>query len=66
MNFELQQALRASARSRAHEYGAQAVILEKEAAALLTQAAEAKRRYFRELEAVDLLGGHTSVFGALG
>lgn len=33
---------------------------------LAQQAQQARRRYFRELEAVDLLGGHSSPFGALG
>jgi hypothetical protein len=33
---------------------------------LAQQAQEARRRYFRELEAVDLLAGHSSAFGGLG
>ena len=68
------------ARARAHLYGADAVILEKEAdkladgplpatiddctddqlrALLLAQQANhARRRYFRELETIDILLGH--------
>lgn len=82
--------LRDCATRRAHLYGAEAVILEKQAEDLARteirehsnrfqlhipellsrpeyqQAQAAKRRYFRELEAVDLLGGYPSFFGALG
>jgi len=71
-------------------YGAEALILEKEADALAERsgpatatiqdanpfhlealsraqlAHQARRRYFRELEAVDLLGGHSSPFRELG
>lgn len=83
-------ALRRNATARAHLYGADAVILEKEATDLALaeirdhsnrfqlhipellnrpeyqQGQEARRRYFRELESVDLLGGHDSPFGVLG
>lgn len=75
--------LRQCACRRAHLYGAQAVILEKEADALAAgpvpatiddcteaqlralllaqEAHHAKRRYFRELETCDLLGGYSSL-----
>lgn len=46
-------------RDRAHLAGAEAVILEKEAAALLAQAHKARQRYNRELEAIDLILGNT-------
>lgn len=83
-------ALRRNTTARAHLYGAEAVILEKQAEDLARteirehsnrfqlhipellnrseyqQAQEARRRYFRELESVDLLGGHDSPFGVLG
>lgn len=78
-----------SMRQRAHLYGADAVILEKEAdklaigplpetiddctedqlrALLLAQQAhDARRRYFRELAAIDMLTGNTpSPFAELG
>lgn len=52
---------------RAHLYGAEAVTLEKDAAAILQQAHAARRRYFRELAAIDLLmGRHDSPFDSLG
>lgn len=55
------------ARQRAHLYGAEAVVLEKNAAALLDKAQAARRRYFRELAAIDLLMGHPdSPFEPLG
>ena len=44
---------------RAHLAGAEAVILEKEATDLLAQAHSARQRYYRELEAIDLLLGNT-------
>jgi hypothetical protein len=76
-------------RERAHQYGADAVILEKEAAALaagplpdniddcdedqlrailqLQHARDARRRYFRELAAIDEMTGNTpSPFAGLG
>ncbi len=54
-------------RDRAHLAGAEAVILEKQAAALLAQAHSARQRYHRELEAIDLLLGNTpSSFSPLG
>lgn len=49
---------RRCAAARAHLAGAEAVILEKQAKALLSQAAEARLRYAREMTTVDLLGGH--------
>lgn len=77
------------ARERAHLYGADALILEKEAdrlapgplpadlddctedqlrAVLLSQQAKAaRRRYFRELAAIDVMMGHgPSPFAGLG
>ena len=58
--------LRRCATQRAHLAGAEAVTLEKEAAALLQRAAVARQRYYRELITVDLLGGHgPSPFEAL-
>lgn len=77
------------ARERAHLYGADAVILEKQADALAPgplpatvhdctenqlralllamQAQQCRRRYFRELEAIDLLLGRgPSSFAELG
>lgn len=66
MDTQLNLQLRQSAAARAHLHGAEAVILEKEAAALLEQARQARRRYFRELETCDLLGGHESPFSSLG
>lgn len=55
------------ARGRAHLAGAEARHLELQAAQLQAQAAEARRRYFRELAAVDLLMGEPdSPFTALG
>lgn len=62
MTPELTLALRQSACRRAHYYGAEAVILEKEAAALLQRANIARRRYFRELSTANLLGGHPAPF----
>lgn len=59
MTPELTLALRQSASRRAHLAGA-------EAARLQAEANEALRRYFRELETVDLLGGHPSHFSSLG
>lgn len=59
MNPELALALRQSACRRAHLAGA-------EAARLQAAADEAKRRYFRELETCDLLGGYHSSFAPLG
>ncbi len=61
MTFELRQ----EHRRRAHWYGAEAVILEKEAERLLDQAKAAKRRYFAELARVDQLGGIESPFERL-
>lgn len=66
MTPELTLALRRSCTARAHIYGAEALILEKQAAELLTAAAAARRRYYRELAACDTLGGHPSPFTALG
>lgn len=57
MTPELAAILRRGARQRAHRFGADALIMEKDAAALLKKAADAKRRYFREMAAVDLLDG---------
>lgn len=55
------------ARDRAHLAGAEALLLEKQAAALQARAAAARRRYFRELEAIDMLSGNTpSPFTQLG
>ena len=50
---------------RAHWFGAEAVILEKEAEKLLSQARIAKGRYFSELAKADQLGGIDSPFEAL-
>ena len=90
MDYKLSVKLRNCIAARAHIYGAEAVILEKEADRLADQAGpspatihdaspdqiralslaqrahQARRRYFRELEAIDLLGGHSSPFGELG
>lgn len=90
MDYKLSVKLRNCIAARAHIYGAEAVILEKEADRLADQAGpvpatiqdasplhlealrhatlahQARRRYFRELEAVCLLGGHSSRFGELG
>lgn len=75
MTPELRLALRRGCTARAHVYGAEALILEKQAAALpegedpgslLYAAAAAKRRYYRELAASDTLGGHPSPFAVLG
>jgi hypothetical protein len=66
MTPELTLALRRGCAARAHIYGAEALILEKQAAELLAAAATAKRRYYRELAACDTLGGHPSPFTALG
>lgn len=66
MTPELTLALRRGCAARAHIYGAEALILEKQAAELLTTAAAARRRYYRELAACDTLGGHPSPFTALG
>lgn len=90
MNYQLSVKLRNCITARAHLYGAEALILEREADALAAKAGpapatiqdanpfhlealsraqlahQARRRYFRELEAADLLGGHSSPFGALG
>lgn len=57
--------MRKEAAHRAHWFGAEAVILEKEAAKLLAQAEVAKRRYFSELAKVDHLGGYDSPFDCL-
>lgn len=89
MDYQLSVQLRNCIAARAHLYGAEALILEKEAdklaadagsapesivtanpdqiraLSLAQQAQQARRRYFRELEAVDLLGGHSSAFGGL-
>lgn len=75
MTPELTLALRRSCAARAHIYGAEALILEKQAAsapegkdrnAFLAAASAAKRRYYRELASSDTLGGHPSPFTALG
>jgi hypothetical protein len=90
MDYQLSVKLRNCIAARAHLYGAEAVILEKEASSLAAgtgpapatfdqendvqreafwlahKAQQARRRYFRELEAVDLLGGHSGAFGELG
>jgi hypothetical protein len=75
MTPELTLALRRGCAARAHLYGAEALILEKQAAllpegdpraSLLAAASTAKRRYYRELAACDTLGGHPSPFTALG
>lgn len=58
MNDEMRLNLRRCAAQRAHLAGAEAVIAEKEAAALLKRAAAARVRYARELVTIDLLGGH--------
>lgn len=52
-------------RRRAHWFGAEAVILEKEAEKLLSQARIAKGRYFSELAKADQLGGIASPFEVL-
>lgn len=59
MNPQLSLALRQSACRRAHLAGA-------EAARLQAAADAARRRYFRELETCDLLGGYHSSFAPLG
>lgn len=66
MTPELTLALRRGCTARAHLYGAEALILEKQAAELLAAAAAAKRRYFRELAASSTLGGHPTRFTELG
>lgn len=90
MDYQLSVKLRNCITARAHLYGAEALILEREADALAAKAGQAqgaiqdaspdqlralslaqqahhaRRRYFRELEAADLLGGHSSPFGELG
>lgn len=67
MNPDLLLALRHAATRRAHLAGAEAMHLEREAARLLEAAKSARRRYFRELTAVDDLGGHSpSPFAHLG
>ncbi len=66
MTPELTLALRRGCTARAHLYGAEALILEKQAAALQAAASAARRRYFRELASSDMLGGHPSPFTALG
>lgn len=53
MTPELSLALRQNACRRALLYGAE-------------DSPAARARYFRELEAIDLLAGHQSPFGALG
>lgn len=58
MTPELALNLRNCAVRRAHLAGAEWVTCEKQAAALLARAAAARLRYFRELTAVDVLGGH--------
>lgn len=66
MSPDLTLNLRQCACRRAHVAGAEAVILEKQAAALLKRAAAARQRYYREQVSVDLLGGHgPSPFEAL-
>lgn len=65
MTPELNLSIRQNACRRAHLFGAEAVILEKEAAKMLQRAAEAKRRYFRELSYIDKLAGHDSPFEVL-
>lgn len=57
--------LRQEATHRAHWFGAEAVILEKEAAKLLEQAKVAKHRYFGELAKADQLAGYDSPFERL-
>lgn len=49
-------------RRRAHWFGAEAVILEKEASKLLEQAKIAKRRYFSELAKADQAIGRNGSF----
>ncbi len=67
MSPDLNLRLRRNTAARAHLYGAEARRLEQQAAALQAQAVAARRRYFRELEAVDLLAGHSpSPFAPLG
>lgn len=67
MNPDLNLQLRRTAAARAHLAGAEARALEHQAAALQARAVAARRRYFRELEAVDLLAGHSpSPFASLG
>lgn len=66
MSDDLKLTLRRCAAQRAHQAGAEALIAEKEAAALLDRAAAARQRYYRELITADLLGGHgPSPFEAL-
>lgn len=66
MDHPLSLNLRQNAVARAHLAGAEAAALTAKANHLLEAAAAAKRRYFRELETCDLLGGHDSSFAALG
>ena len=55
------------AQNRAYIAGAEARALELQATALQTRAIAARRRYFRELEAIDLLmGDGPSPFKELG
>lgn len=89
MDYQLSVKLRNSIAARAHLYGAEALILGKEADQLVAasgpapesmddasadqtrafslaqQAQQARLRYYRELEAVDLLAGHPSPFTRL-
>jgi hypothetical protein len=65
MTPDLTLALRQNTCRRAHIAGAEAASLATDG--FLAEAAEARRRYFRELEACDILGGHTpSPFAPLG
>jgi len=65
MTPELTLALRQNIGRRAHIAGAEAASLATDG--FLAEAAEARRRYFRELEAIDLLGGLSpSPFAPLG
>lgn len=67
MNADMRLQLRRTVAARAHLAGAEARALEQQAAALQAQAVAARRRYFRELEAIDLLGDHgPSPFAPLG
>lgn len=65
MTHDLILALCQNTRRRAHLAGAEAASLATDG--FLAEAAEARRRYFRELDACDILAGFgTSPFASLG
>jgi hypothetical protein len=48
--------VRQCTRARAHEYGHEWFVLDRQIAALTTKRNEARARYWREIEAVDAMG----------